>query len=92
MPPVEVPEIRSKWSRMLMRRSSSITAKKAAEKTAQEQAKAQNCSAAKQSLAGLQAGGRQARFNEKGERFFLDDAQIAAETVRAQQAVNASCN
>ena len=66
-------------------------AKKAAETSAQAAAKAQNCTSARQALNGLQSGARQARTNEKGERFFLDDAQIAAETARAQNAVKTQC-
>lgn len=51
----------------------------------------ENCDSARRQLAGLEAGGRQSGINEKGERFFMDDAQIEAEKQRARQAVASSC-
>ena len=51
----------------------------------------ENCKRNRQALAGLEAGGRQTRTDEKGERVNLDEAQIAAEAARARQAVASTC-
>lgn len=66
-------------------------AKKQQEELAQSKQKEQNCSNARAQLAGLEAGGRQMRFNEKGERSFLDDAQIEQEKAKARQSVAQFC-
>jgi hypothetical protein len=50
-----------------------------------------NCDAARRQLAQYELGGRQGSINEKGERIFLEDAQIEAEKQRARQAVSTSC-
>ncbi|MBW8757350.1 MAG: DUF4124 domain-containing protein [Burkholderiales bacterium] len=50
-----------------------------------------NCARAQGALHTLQAGGRMARMNDKGEREFLDDAARADETKRAQDAIAANC-
>ena len=63
-----------------------------AKKDAKAKEKAQYCNRAKAALAGLEAGGRQARFNDKGERYYLTDAQIAQETARVRQNVADNCN
>ncbi len=62
-----------------------------AKKLAQARDKAENCRRAKAAVANLQAGGRQMRVDEKGERVFLDDAQVASETAKAQQEAVAAC-
>lgn len=66
-------------------------AKKAQDKAGEEQSKAENCRAAKASLASLESGARQSRTNENGERYFLEDGQIAQEKERARKAVDAWC-
>jgi hypothetical protein len=66
-------------------------AKKAAEKSAQDAAKQQNCASAKSNLTGL-AAGRQARYDAKGERYFLNDDQIAAETEKTKQSIASNCS
>ncbi len=53
--------------------------------------KAENCRRAKAAVANLQIGGRQMRIDEKGERAFLDEQQIALETAKAQQEAAAAC-
>jgi hypothetical protein len=62
------------------------------QKQAEAQEKAENCKRARTALTSLQIGGRQMRINEKGERAFLDDQQIAQEMAKAQQEVTAACN
>ena len=65
--------------------------KKEEERLAQAKGEQENCVAARRQLAGLELGGRQSRINDKGERIFLEDAQIEQETQRARQAVANSC-
>lgn len=66
-------------------------AKKVQDKAGEEQSKAENCRSAKTSLASLESGARQSRTNENGERYFLEDAQIAQEKERARKAVESWC-
>jgi hypothetical protein len=66
-------------------------AKKDQEKATEATQRQENCRNARGSLASLEAGGRQTRFNEKGERYILDDAQTARELDRARQAVDQWC-
>jgi hypothetical protein len=71
-------------------------AAKASEKQAKAeqemQQKRENCSRAQNSLRSLESGQRIARTDSQGERYFLDDAQTAQETVRARQAVKEWCS
>jgi hypothetical protein len=53
--------------------------------------RADNCNRARQAKAGLEAGGRLSRINEKGERVYLDDAERAAEAQRLQGIVDDNC-
>ena len=66
--------------------------KKAAQASADAELKRQNCDAAQAQLRGIQSGQRMSTTNAQGERVFLDDAQIAAERARAEQAVSSNCN
>lgn len=65
--------------------------KKEEEKSSAASAKEENCNNARQQLASLESGTRQARVDSKGERYFLDDQQIEQEKARARKAVEASC-
>ena len=69
---------------------------KAAAKAADEQKaasdKKDNCARAQESARSLEAGGRVARTDSKGERYFLDDKQIADELGKARQLVQQWCN
>jgi hypothetical protein len=73
-----------------------LEGEKAREKQAQAQqdadAKRENCSRAQDYLRTLQSGQRITRTDAKGERYFLEDAQVAQETAKARQAVQQSCN
>jgi hypothetical protein len=77
-------------------RKRQLDAGKAQEEEAQKQAdareRAENCKRAKAALANLQIGGRQMRIDEKGERVFLDEQQIAQETARAREEAAGACN
>lgn len=66
-------------------------AKKTDDDAARARAMQENCGAVKGNLAALQAGGRAARFNEKGERYYLDDAQRAGEISKAQGQIAQYC-
>ncbi len=65
--------------------------KKDEERLAQSKNDQENCEAARRQLAGFELGGRQSSINEKGERIFMEDAQIEQEKQRARQAVATSC-
>ena len=58
---------------------------------AQAEQKQQNCEGARSALRSLESGQRISRVGQDGERYFLDDQQIAQETERARQAVAKNC-
>lgn len=60
-----------------------------AEKASAE--KRENCARAKENMRVLETG-RVSRVDGKGERYFLDDTQIAQETARARQLVQEWCS
>lgn len=66
-------------------------AKKKADDEKFAQAKADNCTRAKESKATLDSGQRIARMNEKGEKEFMDDAQRASETKRLETVIARDC-
>jgi hypothetical protein len=68
---------------------------KAAAKTASEaEAKSQRneaCDRSKEYLRTLESGQRIARTNSAGERYYLEDSQVAAEVAKAQQSIQQAC-
>ena len=76
-------------------RKRQLEAQKAADKSAAEKkdsdAKKENCERAKEALRSFESG-RVARTDDKGERYFLDDNQLASETAKARQIAKDSCN
>ena len=62
------------------------------QKTAEAQAKEANCRNARQRLANYEIGGRISQINEKGERYYLEDAQIEAGKASARADVSQYCN
>ena len=66
-------------------------AKRKADEERNARIRADNCARAQQAKAGVDAGGRQTRMNERGEREFMDDAAIAAESQRLQGLINENC-
>jgi hypothetical protein len=66
--------------------------KEAGQKSAEVQRKEENCRNAKERLAQYEIGGRIGRYNAQGERYYLDDAQIAQETSRARSELAQACN
>ena len=65
------------------------------EKTQKDQAstveKQENCANARRYLATLESGERVALRDDKGERYFMDDAQRVQETAKAKQALQTNC-
>ena len=68
------------------------SAEKADEERKQTEAKRENCDRAREQLRMLESGTRISRTDAKGERYYLDDNQIAQEAAQARQAMQASCN
>lgn len=66
-------------------------AKKSEDESNKAKALQENCGTVRGNLAALQAGGRAARFNEKGERFYLDDAQRQTEITKSQGQIAQYC-
>jgi hypothetical protein len=56
-----------------------------------EQVRARNCEQARGQLASLESGGRMVRFNEKGERITLDDADRGQAILEARKNVEGWC-
>lgn len=65
--------------------------KKTAEEQAEAQRKEQACQQAREQLARFDSGVRIAGIDAKGERYYLDDAQLAQEKARAQASVSQWC-
>ncbi len=67
-------------------------AAKAEQERGEKAAKQENCERSREALRTLESGQRMARTDAKGERYFLDDAQIAQEVAKARQSMQQSCN
>jgi hypothetical protein len=67
-------------------------AKVAGQKTAEAQAKEANCLNARQRLRTYESGTRISQINEKGERYYMEDAQIEAGKTQARADVSQYCN
>jgi hypothetical protein len=65
--------------------------KKANEQSTEAKRREENCARAREQAAQFDLGGRMAGVNEKGERYFLDEAQIAQAKARAQASVAEWC-
>jgi len=64
-----------------------------ADKAAQEQeAKRANCSSAQEQMRSVESGQRIQRTDAKGERYFIDDEQRAAELSKARKLVSEWCS
>ena len=60
------------------------------DKAAQEQQRVAACASLRQALAGLEGGQRVSRTDDKGERYFINDDQRAADIAKAKQEMAAS--
>jgi hypothetical protein len=93
--PAEATKQPSLAERELEFRKRQQEAQENAEKTQKEEAaaaeKTRNCQAARRQLQALESGERIALRDEKGERYFMDDAKRAQETERARRFVEAEC-
>ena len=67
-------------------------AKQTDQKNAETQAKDAACRNARQRLANFEIGGRFTQIDDKGERYYMEDAQIESEKTRARADVAQSCN
>ena len=67
-------------------------AKEADEKANQAKIKEQNCNNARQRLATYSIGGRISKVDANGERYYVDDAEIAAGKTQAEADIAAMCN
>ncbi len=56
------------------------------------QLKRENCTRSQDALRSLESGQRISRTDSKGERYFLDEAQMAQETSKARQSVKEWCS
>jgi hypothetical protein len=65
--------------------------KKAADEQADSQRKEQACQQAREQLARFDSGVRIGAVDAKGERYYLDEAQLAQEKARAQASVSQWC-
>jgi hypothetical protein len=70
-------------------------AQKASAKAAEEQKNAEisreNCERAKEAVRSLEIGGRIVRTDARGERYYLDDEQIAQELAKSRQMAQQWC-
>ena len=57
-----------------------------------EAMKKQNCANARDQLRMLESGQRIMRLDAKGERYFLEEAQVQQEATQARQAIQQWCN
>ena len=67
------------------------TAAKADQKKQDEDAKKQNCERSREMLRAVESGQRIQRTDDKGERFYLDDAQREQEAAKAGAQVQQNC-
>lgn len=65
--------------------------KKSAQASGDAATRRENCESAQAQVRQIQSGQRISTVNAQGERVFLEDAQIARELARAQQAVAVHC-
>jgi hypothetical protein len=65
--------------------------KKEGDKVTETREKQEHCNSARSQLAQYEQGGRIARYDDKGERYLLDDSQIAQETAKARALVDQWC-
>ncbi len=65
--------------------------KKASEQSADASRRQEQCQRAREQVAQYDLGGRISGVNEKGERYFLDEGQIAQGKARAQASVAEWC-
>jgi Domain of unknown function (DUF4124) len=65
--------------------------KKANDQLAESKRKQEDCRRAREQVAQYDMGGRISRMDDKGERYFLDENQVAQERAKAQASADQSC-
>ncbi len=65
--------------------------KKAQEEKQNADAKRLNCESARNRVAGLSTGGRVARFDANGQRYYLGDDELAKELADAKKQADEVC-
>lgn len=88
---VPAPRVDAELESRKRRADEEQAAQKKAEEARQASQRVENCNRAREALRQLESGLRIARVNEKGEREFLDDQQLGAETQRARQVAASEC-
>ncbi|MDR0440957.1 MAG: DUF4124 domain-containing protein [Candidatus Accumulibacter sp.] len=73
------------------RKEAQENAEKAEKEDAAAAEKEANCRNVRQQLQTLESGDRIALRNDKGERYFMDDAQRAQEAAKARQYIDSQC-
>jgi len=68
------------------------TAEKQAAENKSTEAKRYNCAQAREAVITYESGQRIMRVRPDGERYFLEDAQIAQELAKSRQLVQENCN
>jgi hypothetical protein len=66
--------------------------KKADDDAARAKGLKENCAQLRGNVAALQSGGRITRYNDKGEKVYIDDSQRASEIAKQQSQVAQNCN
>ena len=91
--PAAAPKTTAEQDAEFNRRRMEAAEREAAEKKAASEAaeKKKNCEQAKAQVAGMRSGTRISRYDDKGERTYLSDAEIAQEIARAQKAADSWC-
>ena len=75
------------------RQADASKAREKEEQTQQQaQAKAENCDRARNALRILESGQRISRVDKEGERYYLEEKEIEAETQRARDNVTRNCS
>jgi hypothetical protein len=68
------------------------TAEKDQQSASEKEQRRENCARAQEQQRAYQSGQRVARTDSKGERYFLDEAQVSAELTKANALVNQLCD
>lgn len=84
-------DLQKKKAKIEHDKADAVAAEKARIDKANAAARADNCRNAQQAARTMQSGQRITQINAQGEREFLDDAQIAAQGKKAQEAVAQNC-
>ena len=73
-------------------RASQENAERAEKEQRARAQKQENCDTARRNLQVMESGDRLVMYDDKGERYFLDDTQRAQEIAKARQVVQVNCH